>query len=309
MAPRTEFHPRASSDGRMGTSIREQGGCIAPHSSVVVVVCTRANHSCASMVYHLRRARRHLTAVVQATIVLTTVFALIRACAFDPIADAQCVDRLLLRMSLERVRSSMVTRARALLQRGAARPKRRRPRWGQLKRDDPLQSLWYRHFISAESARNCKESGHMMSEEFRRQFRHVLYNNSIITIAIPTHLFYLPRVLFSFVCVVDVRVPYSKFEEIVTRIRSDNWFPQGPGSENPSATGKITPVELFVLGVLKVLGRGYVFDDLSGPTGISREAHRVFFHMYGVSLLVTFVVCLDCFCDVHYYWQLCRQVR
>jgi len=130
------------------------------------------------MVYNLRRARRHLTAVVQATIVLTSVFALIRTWAFDPIADAQCVDRLLLRCSLERVRSSMVARARALLQRGAARPKRRRPRWGQLKRDNPLQSLWYRHFLTPESAHDCKDSTHMMSEEFCRQFRHALYTAS-----------------------------------------------------------------------------------------------------------------------------------
>ncbi len=59
-----------------------------------------------------------------------------------------------------------------------------------------------------------------------------------------------------------------------------------PGSGKPSATGKVTPVELFVLGVLKVLGRGYFFDDLSGPTGVSREAHRVFFHMYDTSFFL-----------------------
>ena len=105
MAPRTEFHPRASSDGRMGTSIREQCGCIAPHSSVVVVVYAPKSLAC-----HLRRARRHLTAVVQATIVLiTSVFALTRACA-----SQMFVDRLLLHMSFERVRSSMDAWARAL---------------------------------------------------------------------------------------------------------------------------------------------------------------------------------------------------
>jgi len=81
-------------------------------------------------------------------------------------------------------------------------------------------------------------------------------------------------------------VPYSKFEEIVARIKSDNWFPQGPGSRKPSATGKVTPVELFVLGVLKVLGRSYFFYDLSGPTGVSREAHRAFFHMYDTSFFL-----------------------
>ena len=39
----------------------------------------------------------------------------------------------------------------------------------------------------------------------------------------------------------------------------------------------MSPLELLILGSLRYLGRGYMFDDLEECTAISEEVHRVFF--------------------------------
>lgn len=40
------------------------------------------------------------------------------------------------------------------------------------------------------------------------------------------------------------------------------------------------PIELKVLGVLRVLGRGVCFDDCQEGTNIDKETHRIFFHAF-----------------------------
>jgi hypothetical protein len=40
------------------------------------------------------------------------------------------------------------------------------------------------------------------------------------------------------------------------------------------------PLELLILGALRVLGRRSTFDDLYEATFISAEVHRVFFHKF-----------------------------
>ena len=45
------------------------------------------------------------------------------------------------------------------------------------------------------------------------------------------------------------------------------------------ATGRAgVPLELKVLGYLRVLGRGWYFDDVAESTGMSEETARVSFH-------------------------------
>ena len=57
--------------------------------------------------------------------------------------------------------------------------------------------------------------------------------------------------------------------------REGNWFPCRMGSNFSGAN--TSPLELLILGSLRYLGRGYMFDDLEECTAISEEVHRVFF--------------------------------
>ena len=41
-----------------------------------------------------------------------------------------------------------------------------------------------------------------------------------------------------------------------------------------------SPLELMVLGSLRYLGRGLMFDDLEDYTSIDEETHRQFFHVF-----------------------------
>ena len=54
-----------------------------------------------------------------------------------------------------------------------------------------------------------------------------------------------------------------------------------PNHDKKDALGKTPgPIELKVLGVLRVLGPGACFDDCQEATLISKETHRVFFHAF-----------------------------
>lgn len=65
----------------------------------------------------------------------------------------------------------------------------------------------------------------------------------------------------------------------VERARTEKWFPT---CERPSANKKkkIITLDVLILGVLRVLGRGIVFDELFEQTLISGETHRCFFHLF-----------------------------
>jgi Plant transposon protein len=72
------------------------------------------------------------------------------------------------------------------------------------------------------------------------------------------------------------RVPFPLFECLVQMTRVNAWF-----SERKDAAGRsAAPLELKILGVLRVLGRGYCFDGIEELCFISREVIRTFFHAW-----------------------------
>jgi Plant transposon protein len=72
------------------------------------------------------------------------------------------------------------------------------------------------------------------------------------------------------------RVPFPFFERLVQITRVNAWF-----SERKDAAGRsAAPLELKILGVLRVLERGYCFDGIEELCFISREVIRTFFHAW-----------------------------
>ena len=72
------------------------------------------------------------------------------------------------------------------------------------------------------------------------------------------------------------RIPYANFLQLVKDARDENWFPE---YEKPNALGQPgIPLEVFILGSLRYLG--WTFDDIGESTGVSEEAHRLFFKKF-----------------------------
>lgn len=72
------------------------------------------------------------------------------------------------------------------------------------------------------------------------------------------------------------RVPHPIFIKIVEMTRAAGWF-----SEKPNCAGQRgAPLELKILAVLRVLGRGYCFDGVEELCLISAENLRVFFRKF-----------------------------
>ena len=71
------------------------------------------------------------------------------------------------------------------------------------------------------------------------------------------------------------RVPHAIFQQIVSLTREKMWYKETDGIGRPSA-----PLELKILGVLRVLGRGMRFDGIAELTNISEGAIRVYFHSF-----------------------------
>ena len=78
------------------------------------------------------------------------------------------------------------------------------------------------------------------------------------------------------------RVPFPLFQRLVEMTRLNEWF-----SERKDASGRTgAPQNILglktpkILGVLRVLGRGYCFDGIEEPCFISRVVNRVFFHRW-----------------------------
>jgi Plant transposon protein len=72
------------------------------------------------------------------------------------------------------------------------------------------------------------------------------------------------------------RVPYPIFEKIVKLVREKGWF-----TEQKDVTGRAgCPLELKILGVLRVLGRGYCFDGIEEINFASAEVNRLLFHRF-----------------------------
>jgi hypothetical protein len=60
----------------------------------------------------------------------------------------------------------------------------------------------------------------------------------------------------------------------MTRVNA--WFSE----EKDCAGRRAAPLELKILGVLRVLGRGYCFDGIEELNFISAESNRIFFHLW-----------------------------
>ena len=72
------------------------------------------------------------------------------------------------------------------------------------------------------------------------------------------------------------RVPFPVFTEILRLTRANGWF-----SEGRDAIGTLaSPLDLKILSVLRVLGRGYCFDGVEELCFISAEVLRTFFHKF-----------------------------
>jgi Plant transposon protein len=71
-------------------------------------------------------------------------------------------------------------------------------------------------------------------------------------------------------------VPYPVFEHLLEVTRNSGWFSEAADcAGNPTA-----PLELKILAVLRVLGRGYCLDGVEELTLISAEVLRVFFRKW-----------------------------
>ena len=74
------------------------------------------------------------------------------------------------------------------------------------------------------------------------------------------------------------RMPMANFRELVSLAREERWFPNREKRTVLDKEGIC--LDLLMLGALRVLGRGWTFDDLEEATGVSQETHRVFFHEF-----------------------------
>ena len=81
------------------------------------------------------------------------------------------------------------------------------------------------------------------------------------------------------------RVPYASFFQLVSMLKEPQyaeyfgrWTGGTPHQE--AAHFNSAPIELFLLGALRYLGRGWTFDDLEESTGVDEEVHPKFFHSF-----------------------------
>ena len=81
------------------------------------------------------------------------------------------------------------------------------------------------------------------------------------------------------------RIPRPVFDEIVSITRAATKLDARgnivPVFREKDATGRATPpLELYLMGVFRVLGRGWCFDDVEEATEVNQESHRRFFHKW-----------------------------
>lgn len=75
------------------------------------------------------------------------------------------------------------------------------------------------------------------------------------------------------------RIPYEMFRSLMEKFEQEDYFTSANGDINAAGV-PAAPLELKVLGALKVLGNGIGFDVLPELNGISEETNRVFFHKF-----------------------------
>mmetsp|Transcript_15157 Transcript_15157/g.21613 ORF Transcript_15157/g.21613 Transcript_15157/m.21613 type:complete len:311 (+) Transcript_15157:55-987(+) len=76
------------------------------------------------------------------------------------------------------------------------------------------------------------------------------------------------------------RLPFDLFGELVEKVQhNEDSFPtrfRANGGPNRKHHPEVTPIALLVLGALRVLGRGTIFDSLTETTYVGAETHREF---------------------------------
>ena len=79
------------------------------------------------------------------------------------------------------------------------------------------------------------------------------------------------------------RMPHSLFKDLISGMLEEQWFPKyGRNGEGPldASKNRGASLQVKVLSVLRVLGRGITFDECFDGSGCSEESIRVFFHLF-----------------------------
>ena len=76
------------------------------------------------------------------------------------------------------------------------------------------------------------------------------------------------------------RVPFDVFSKLQTLCTTGCLAKHFKMKLTDSSGRPSIPLELKLLGVLRVLGRGSCFDSIAELTGSEKEVHRVFFHKF-----------------------------
>jgi hypothetical protein len=79
------------------------------------------------------------------------------------------------------------------------------------------------------------------------------------------------------------RMPYQLYQVLIEVILNEKWFPKYSDSgEGPMDCTKNrgASLQVKVLSVLRVLGRGVTFDECYDGSGCGEESIRVFFHLF-----------------------------
>lgn len=106
----------------------------------------------------------------------------------------------------------------------------------------PKESNWWKLYCTADNPFSTAPKGSTYYTKFRRRFR----------------------------------LPFDEYARLLAEIRAEEWFP-GYDTMKDAVGLPGAPLELKVLGALRVLGRHATFDDIEEATGISAETHRLFF--------------------------------
>ena len=76
------------------------------------------------------------------------------------------------------------------------------------------------------------------------------------------------------------RIPHVQFNSLLNRVSTSEYFLRWDNGNKIKSRMVRNPLSLLLLGTLRYLGRGWIFDDLEEATGIGRETHLQFFHQF-----------------------------
>ena len=78
----------------------------------------------------------------------------------------------------------------------------------------------------------------------------------------------------------DFRMTAAQYLRLVGEIKAEQWFPDIVDGKRDAVGKESHPLELFVLGALRVLGRYMYFKDLEQLTNMSESSHSQFFKRF-----------------------------